>query len=172
MITAISENQLVKVEWTYIGEGVCGDFDETDPNDIALMRYDAYVSAGYDDGEGGEETDDPDWLIPRNYSFCTRVPYDTPPEDLQRLAEIIADRLGEALPGGHWKSTAEEMSWISLDDIIPSGPETSRLCIHNVACWIGHECGDCEDAGRYVWLPGAVVGCGCGCTPTSTEVTG
>lgn len=29
----------VKLEWEYIGEGIIGDFDETNPEDEALLRF-------------------------------------------------------------------------------------------------------------------------------------
>lgn len=61
----------VKVSFDYIGEGLSGDFDANDPDDVALLRLDVLVAA--DAGYDGEETDDPAWLYPQDGSICTQV---------------------------------------------------------------------------------------------------
>jgi hypothetical protein len=34
---------------------------------------------------------------------------------------------------------------------VPYGPEQSLTCVHGTVVWLGHECGDCEAIGVYVW---------------------
>lgn len=52
MTYAISKDGMVKVEWTDLGEGLSGDYDPSDPEDISLLRYDAWVRiTGTDEDE-------------------------------------------------------------------------------------------------------------------------
>ena len=33
----------------------------------------------------------------------------------------------------------------------PQTESTARICIHGTRVWFGHECGDCESTGNYIW---------------------
>lgn len=44
---------------------------------------------------------------------------------------------------------------------VPSDPEHSLTCIHGTVVWFGHECGECEDLGVYVWDGSKSVGRPC-----------
>lgn len=122
MITATGPRGLVKVEWIDLGEGLCGEYNPDDPDDIALLRYDAYVRPDAVDKyemtieAWVDETTGNPWVIVRDSSFCTNTPVDTPDHILQGLAQIIADSLEDSLGSGYWKSVSEQMSWISPHD--------------------------------------------------------
>lgn len=116
---AISDDGMVKVEWTDLGEGTCGDYNPDDPEDIALLRYDAWVrvtGTNMDEIRGLENNYEGDeWGYKENGSYCTLTPVDTHGPVLERLAQIIANELANNLDNGGWKSTAERMSYVSPD---------------------------------------------------------
>ena len=109
----------VKVEWVELGEGWCGDYDPTDPEDTELLRFDVYVRAGYAEandvhGEPAFDEGDGGWFVPSDASYCTQVPVDTDEPTRQALLEIIADEVADALPASI-KKVCERLSWISPD---------------------------------------------------------
>lgn len=94
----------VKVCWINIGEGHCGDYDEEDPEDENLLRYDVYV------------LDEDDWIAVDDASYCTYVPADTDREELMRLLGILMDEFYEVLHDdihASVKKLGERMSWVS-----------------------------------------------------------
>ena len=114
---AISDDGMVKVEWTDLGEGMCGDYNPDDPDDVALLRFDAWVrvtGTNMDEIRGLENAYKGDkWGYKSNGSYCTLTPVETHGPVLERLAQIIANELANNLDNGGWKSTAERMSYAS-----------------------------------------------------------
>ena len=112
---ASSYDGMVKVEWTDLGEGVCGDYNSDDPEDVALLRFDAWVKVtGTDMDEMRGLTNnylDDEWGYKENGSYCTMTEVDTHGPILMKLAQLIADELANNLDNGGWKSTAERMSY-------------------------------------------------------------
>ena len=102
-IVAISTNGLVKVVWTNLGEGLCGDFSPSDPEDINLLRFDVSF----------REVADAPWFDPGDASYCTQMPVDTPVEVLQLAADHIASELEGHTRDGMFKRICEELSWMS-----------------------------------------------------------
>lgn len=103
---AVLEN--VKVEWVELGEGLYGDYDPMNPNDIELLRFDVYVLR--DDG----------WEWKEDASYCTRFPADATILQRMKGLEILIKRFHEALHDDidvSVKKLAEELSWISLADV-------------------------------------------------------
>jgi hypothetical protein len=102
----------VRVEWVDLGEGLDGDYDPDDPNDVALLRFD--VSWKNLQGE---------WEAADDASYCTDVPTATPLPVQQRLLEILMDEVYEPLTDRHSiKKLCERLSWISpnwVDDKTP-----------------------------------------------------
>ena len=115
MTHAISDNGMVKVEWTNLGEGRCGDFDPTDPDDINYLRYDAWVrvtGTSMDEIRGLENNyEDDEWAYKADGSYCTLTSTDTHGPVLMALAKLIANELADSLDNGGWKRRAEEMSY-------------------------------------------------------------
>lgn len=113
-VNAVSKNGMVKVEWVDLGEGKCGDYDPTDPDDVALLRWDAYVKwtgTPMDEIRGLEPEFDTGWAYCDHSSFCTLTEAGTDEVVLFDLAQLIADELADNLDNGGWKSCAEEMSY-------------------------------------------------------------
>lgn len=94
----------VKVCWINLGEGYCGDYDEEDPEDENLLRYDVYV------------LDEDYWEAVDDASYCTYVSADMDNKELMRLLEILMNEFYEVLHDdihASVKKLGERMSWIS-----------------------------------------------------------
>ncbi len=93
----------VKVEWVNLGEGWSGDYDEDDPDDQNLLRFD--VSKRGPDGEWEEVPD---------ASYCTRMPADTDTHILENALLHIMDTIYDDVSNhGKAKRLCESLSWIS-----------------------------------------------------------
>jgi hypothetical protein len=92
----------IKIEWEDIGEGLHGDFNDEDPNDIPLFRF--YVLVKGEDGE---------WHEAEDASYCTQMPVATPEDVLRKGLEHIYDQVHDALKSGDSiKKICEDLSWI------------------------------------------------------------
>ena len=110
--------QNVRVDWTDLDEGYCGDYNADDPEDEVLLRFDGY----YWDGAEWREVED--------FSYCTRVPVSTPVTTKAWILAVIHARLLDALSGTvppcvSVKKLGEELSWICPED----APDTSAMTL-------------------------------------------
>lgn len=88
----------VEVEIDNIGEGLCGDYDPNDPEDINLLRF--WVSVD------GEYLDDA--------SYCTCIKADTKQSAVQKCADLILDAVYEPLMKGESiKRICEQFSYLT-----------------------------------------------------------
>lgn len=102
----------VKVEWVELGEGWSGDYDEDDPDDEELLRFD--VSIWRPDCD--DVPDSGDWHDPGDASYCTRFPVSATPEQRKAGLELIMDAVYEDATNGHSiKKICEHLSWIGLE---------------------------------------------------------
>lgn len=89
-----------RVEWVNLGEGKDGDYDPSDPNDVELLRFDAYF----------DEESIPDG------SYCTLMPVNTSEDILKKGLERIMDTIyDKRCVGDCWRGCGkvfEELSWI------------------------------------------------------------
>ena len=94
----------IKVEWSYIGEGLCGDFDPNDPDDVELLRFDVYRFV------------DGDWEYVEDSSYCTQVPLCSSREKIEATLRVLFERFSDALqdPYASVKKLGEELSWIGV----------------------------------------------------------
>ena len=96
----------VKVEWSELGEGIDGDYNPDDPEDVELLRFDVSRKAG----DNWEAIDDA--------SYCTQVPVSATPEQRAEGLQLIMDEIYEwASQGYSIKKLCERLSWISLESI-------------------------------------------------------
>lgn len=96
----------VKVEWVELGEGLDGDYDETNPEDEELLRFDVSVLINNE------------WVEKENASYCTCFPVNATVEQKEEGLQILLNEFAETLSEDvtlSVKGKAEEMSWISLD---------------------------------------------------------
>ena len=102
------ENDVVRADWYDAGEGVCGDYNPEDPDDIPLLRFDVYKKEGED------------WVEVDDASYCTRMPVTENLETLTRSLYIIFKEYNNVLkddPDASVKKLGESLSWISPDDL-------------------------------------------------------
>jgi hypothetical protein len=94
----------VKIEWVDLGEGWDGDYNENDPNDQELLRFDVY----------SRKRKNGAWEAVDDASYCTQVPLKTPRPVLNKLLQHLMDNIEPAITGG-WsvKKLCERLSWIS-----------------------------------------------------------
>lgn len=89
-----------KVEWVNLGEGKDGDYDPSDPDDVALLRFDVSLN--------GELVSDG--------SYCTLMPVDTSEhilrKGLERIMDTINDKCGNGDCCDGYGKIFEELSWI------------------------------------------------------------
>lgn len=96
----------VMVEWTELGEGIDGDYNPDDPEDVELLRFDV---SRLIDGE---------WEAIDDASYCTQVPVSATPEQRAKGLQRIMDEVYEGASQGYSiKKICEHLSWISLKNI-------------------------------------------------------
>jgi hypothetical protein len=96
----------VMVEWVELGEGLQGDYDPQDPEDVELLRFDISKK------ENGE------WTEVLDASYCTRFPTSTSVHQQMKALEYIMALIYEPVSEGHSiKKLCERLSWISPEDI-------------------------------------------------------
>ena len=111
---SISDDTLM-VEWLNIGEGLCGDYNPDNPEDINLLRFDV----SYADKEQSNETVTV-WEEVEDASYCTNTPADTAEEDLIRLLYAIFREYRSKIDGYpevSLKKLGEGLSYISPADL-------------------------------------------------------
>lgn len=97
----------VVVELYWCGEGWCGDYDEDDPHDLKLMRFD--VSLVLPDGKCHEVDD---------ASYCTQIAVSDPDEVKRKALAYITEQYAAALSSARdgyipsVKRLGEHLSWI------------------------------------------------------------
>ena len=90
----------VSVELEDIGEGLSGDYDPNDKDDIPLLRFTVLK-----DGEPVEDA-----------SYCTQVPTDITPTEATNVLATIMNEVAEPLAQGYSiKKMCERLSWIDRE---------------------------------------------------------
>ena len=105
-------DELVRIDWVNIGEGLCGDYNSEDPEDINILRFDVSYNPYY---APCTVSDSIDWEEVEDASYCTTVPSDTEISELVRLAYIIHKEyraVMEDYPEASVKKLGERMSHI------------------------------------------------------------
>jgi hypothetical protein len=114
------EEDNVKVELSWIGEGWNGDYQADDPNDEPLLRFD--ISAHKSLNNPYAEPDNGDgWEPILDASYCTQLLACDKPIAIKALRHIMDVVKPEVLRGYSIKKVCERLSWISDSDLIESG---------------------------------------------------
>jgi hypothetical protein len=93
---------IVRIEWVELGEGISGDYDPNDQNDIELLRFDV------DRKINGE------WEEVSDASYCTLFPVDAPEELKKKALEFLMSEIWEEVDSGHSiKRLCQRLSWIN-----------------------------------------------------------
>lgn len=143
---ADTDNRLVRgrvaVEWSELGEGLHGDYDPDDPDDVELLRFDFWIWS--------EEEDC--WVGPEDTSYCTAFPVQTPVRWKRAGLEAMMDEAGEDVLSGNARRTCERLSWIG-----PATPGVvERVVDGQVEDEVRRRILELRDAGT--WGPRAMLG--------------
>ena len=82
-------DELLKVELVDIGEGLQGDYNEEDPFDCPLMRFDVYIR---DPKAYEENPESAGWEEVEDASYCTNLSAWAPATILGKATEAIFDK--------------------------------------------------------------------------------
>ena len=98
-------NEKIRIDFVNLGEGLCGDYNPTDPNDVNLLRFDVYQRRCVFDA----------WEPVNDASYCTMIPADTSTEILQKALQFLLTQYTNALesPSESVKKLGERLSHIS-----------------------------------------------------------
>lgn len=105
-------DDILRVDWHNAGEGICGDYNPENPQDVNLLRFDVYI-AGAAETKG--ESDDV-WREVEDASYCTNMPANTTQEILEESLKYIFFEYREVInqyPDHSLKRLGERLSWIS-----------------------------------------------------------
>ena len=112
-------NDTIRVDIVNIGEGLSGDYDPDDPEDINLLRFDVYIK---------NPKENTDWYEIEDASYCTLLEATQPIEEIIEAAKLIHSRYSEVIPtyedylnGPSLKRLGEELSWIGSTPDIENG---------------------------------------------------
>ena len=90
----------VSVELEDIGEGLSGDYDPNDKDDIPLLRFTVWK----------------DHVQVDDASYCTQVPTDLTPTEATNVLATIMNEVAEPLAQGYSiKKMCERLSWIDRE---------------------------------------------------------
>jgi len=100
----------VRVAWEDLGEGLDGEYNEDDPNDVPLLRFNVYR----------RDSATAAWEEVEHASYCTRMPAEAGSVAKRRGLEILMNRFYDAVVAddGEAENIAEELSWIGPDDVL------------------------------------------------------
>jgi len=114
------DNGEVLIEWSRLGEGLYGDYDPDDPEDVELLRFDVSVSVRHPKVDEVSEgcSVDGEWVAVPDASYCTQVPVNTPLRLLHKGLELIFNEVYEPLAeGDSIKRRCAALSWMTPDSI-------------------------------------------------------
>ena len=102
-ISYVGSGWQVKIEIEWIGEGLDGDYNPGDPNDVPLLRFSVYKKINND------------WEAIDDASYCTQLPATiTVKRALEAAGQILSLVEDTVLEGGSIKKICEKLSWIDV----------------------------------------------------------
>jgi hypothetical protein len=105
----VAKDDCIKVSLVNLDEGINGDYDPDDPDDVNLLRFDVYYRNPEEGLDGWEPVDDA--------SYCTNVEANSTKEHLEKVVRTLfkryRDEYRNIATGGSVKKMGEELSHIS-----------------------------------------------------------
>jgi|LauGreDrversion4_2_1035121.scaffolds.fasta_scaffold31314_2 hypothetical protein len=96
----------VRIEWSNLHEGLDGDYDQENPDDVNVLRFDVFKF----------DSRDSDWHPIDDGSYCTRVPATTGHDVLTQILTSFMDYIYDDVSAhGKAKRKCEQLSWTDLD---------------------------------------------------------
>jgi hypothetical protein len=108
------------IQFEDIGEGLNGDYNPDDPNDMALLRFDASALGEIKErhGDGDCEDQEGGWRYLEDSSYCTLLSTTLNDDERRKAADLIIDfALPRLKDGRSPKHVFGECSWISDEDV-------------------------------------------------------
>lgn len=120
-VMSIHDSQIM-VDLVNLDEGINGDYNEADPDDQNLLRFDAfYADPDFDPQNVIDGVDADGWLEIPDASFCTMIPATSSREELEACIRTIhteyRNRYEEILAGESVENVGEALSYISPDNL-------------------------------------------------------
>jgi len=104
-----SQDEKIRVVLTWLGEGIDGDYNPEDAEDVPLLRFDVYTWSEEDSA----------WSCPEDSSYCTQLSAFAGEEICRKAIEHILCEV-ENRGGNSMKRVCEELSWISEMEFLPN----------------------------------------------------
>ena len=109
----------VKVVFEYIGEGYEGNYNQADPEDTKLLRFDVFAHESLNNPYAEHPTKDDGFGYMLDSSYCTHLPLNLPEDDINKALRVIMDEVkGEVIAGHSIKRICEHLSWLCPEDLI------------------------------------------------------
>ncbi len=107
----------VKVAFEYIGEGYEGDYNQADPEDAKLLRFDVFAHHSLRNPYAEDSMMEFGYML--DSSYCTHLPLNLPEDVINKALRVIMDEVkGEVIAGHSIKRICEHLSWLCPDDLI------------------------------------------------------
>ena len=114
----------VKIDLSNLGEGLGGDYNPENENDVNLLRFDI------DKYDRAEQR----FVGVEDASYCTQIPAYATPKQRREALKFLMDEIHEAVANGESvKKPCERLSWISLDSIKENAIAMGRYCDYKKA---------------------------------------
>jgi hypothetical protein len=133
LIDPMYPNVRVDLEW--IGEGVSGDFDPDDPNDVPLLRFTVYRR---------EVESATGWTQVSDASYCTNLPATAPRAILAHAIKRIYDEVAaEVEEDNDVKRLCENLShispdWFNIEQLVESFNQKCMETVADIAMTAGY----------------------------------
>ena len=126
-IEVFSEDGIVRVDLEWIGEGIDGDYDASDSDDIPLLRYSVYRKFTKDCKDKAERLCDDftrfkigEWMEVDDSSYCTQLSALENRDSLIEAAQFILAYVQSGVRDfNHEKRLYELLSWVGIKDGVP-----------------------------------------------------
>jgi hypothetical protein len=103
--SVVSDNW--KVELVDIGEGLCGDYNENDPEDVPLLRFDMY----------SRKNPKSRWQEPNDSSYCTRVHAEITSKQRKEVLTLLIAEVEDLAWDWNVKKLCERLSYIQCQPL-------------------------------------------------------
>lgn len=105
-------DDILRTDWYNADEGICGDYNPENPQDINFLRFDVYVMRA---SEVEDDIDD-GWRAVEDASYCTNIPAGASQDILEKSLKYIFSEYRDVIeqyPYVSLKKLGERLSWIS-----------------------------------------------------------
>lgn len=118
-LLSIRDNVL-RVDWYNAGEGICGDYNPNNSQDVNLLRFDVYIMENPEVGNDSDKS----WRAVEDASYCTNMPTNVSKEILEKSLKYIFSEYRAVIDQYSYsslKKLGERLSWISDLDFKSDG---------------------------------------------------